>query len=124
MPPRVEQSRSSNAYLQGNPKKDFTASARAGSSRTTPNKEPADGSSTLTQNSIDSFGEETPPPPVSDTSTPITDSCAKEKESASGTREEHRYVFLPGSMSFSIYISNGQICWIAAYDYQRTSQVI
>ncbi|WVZ62989.1 hypothetical protein U9M48_012673 [Paspalum notatum var. saurae] len=90
MPPRVEQTRSSNAYLQGNPKKDFTAPARAGSSRTTPNKEPADGSSTLTQNSIDSFGEETPPPPVSDTSTPITDSCAKEKESASGTREEHR----------------------------------
>ncbi|WVZ90211.1 hypothetical protein U9M48_036533, partial [Paspalum notatum var. saurae] len=89
MPPRVEQSCSSNAYLQGNPKKDFIAPARAGSSRTTPNKEPADGSSTLTQNSIDSFGEETPPPPVSDTSTPITDSCAKEKESASGTREEH-----------------------------------
>ncbi|KAJ1259261.1 hypothetical protein BS78_10G140800 [Paspalum vaginatum] len=89
MPPRVEQSRASNVYLQGNPKKDFTTLAGTGSSSTTPNKEPIDGSSTLTQNSIDSFGEESTPPPVPDTSTPIKNLCTKGKEVPSGTHEEH-----------------------------------
>ncbi|WVZ84191.1 hypothetical protein U9M48_031247, partial [Paspalum notatum var. saurae] len=89
MPLRVEQSRASNVYLQDNPNKGFTTPAGIGSSSTTPNKEPADGSSTLTQNSMDFFGEESTPPPIPDTSTPIKHSCTKGKEVPSGTHEEH-----------------------------------